>query len=315
MFRTLANKLFGTTPRVDDEPRGGARPGDGEPRDRGVDAPSPTPPSCQKTGLRGFVESIFDDISAVMRADPAARSIPEVVLTYPGLHALWAHRIAHRLWESDAPFSARLLSHLSRHYTGIEIHPGAEIGCRVFIDHGMGVVIGETTVIGDDCLIYKGVVLGGTTLSPVKRHPSLGKGVVVGSNACILGSVEVGDGARIGSGSVVIKDVPQGSTVVGIPGRIVSREEPSRLGMPNLDHAALPDPFQRMVRDLLSEIDRLSNRLHTLEQAVDLSPEELAEKLERHEMQDQLDQEFLDAYEEPTTGRSSDAPRGEAPQS
>jgi serine O-acetyltransferase len=242
---------------------------------------------------------VIEDIRAVRRADPAARTPLEVILTYPGLHAIWFHRVAHRLWSRGHVLAARVLSHLSRHYTGIEIHPGATIGRRVFIDHGMGIVVGETAVIGDDCLIYKGVVLGGTTLKRTKRHPTLGKGVTVGSNACILGAVEIGDGARIGSGSVVIKDVQEGATVVGIPGRVVSKDQPSGLTLPNLDHAALPDPLQRIVKDLLGHIDRLSNRIHTLENLIELSPEELAEKLERHEMQDDLDLEFLEAYEEP----------------
>jgi serine O-acetyltransferase len=258
-----------------------------------------TPPSEHTEGTRGLLIDAIEDIRAVRRADPAARTPLEVVLTYPGLHALWYHRVAHRLWKDGRVLLARMISHLSRHYTGIEIHPGATIGRRVFIDHGMGVVIGETAVIGDDCLIYKGVVLGGTTLSRTKRHPTLGKGVTVGSNACILGAVNIGDGARIGSGSVVIKDVAPGATVVGIPGRVVSKDEPSRLNLPNLDHAALPDPLQRIVKELLGNIDRLSSRIHTLEQLLELSPEELAEKLEPHEQQEDLNLEFLQAYEEP----------------
>ncbi|QDG53379.1 serine O-acetyltransferase [Persicimonas caeni] len=259
--------------------------------------PTTTPPSTHSAGANGFWLDVIEDIRAVRRADPAARTPVEVILTYPGLHAIWFHRVAHGLWNKGHIVAARLLSHLSRHYTGIEIHPGATIGRRVFIDHGMGIVIGETAVIGDDCLIYKGVVLGGTTLKRTKRHPTLGKGVTVGSNACILGAVEIGDGARIGSGSVVIKDVEEGATVVGIPGRVVSKDRPSGLTIPNLDHAALPDPLQRIVKDLLGHIDRLSSRIHTLENLLELSPEELAEKLERHEMQDDLDLEFLAAYE------------------
>lgn len=259
--------------------------------------PVVTPPHPHPEGTRGLLLDALEDIRAVRRADPAARTPLEVVLTYPGLHALWFHRIAHRLYKKGKFVRARLLSHLARHYTGIEIHPGAHIGRRVFIDHGMGIVIGETAVIGDDCLIYKGVVLGGTTLARTKRHPTLGKGVTVGSNACILGAVEIGDGARIGSGSVVIKDVAEGATVVGIPGRVVSKEKPTGLTIPNLDHAALPDPLQRIVKDLLGHIDRLSNRVHTLENLLELSPEELAEKLERDELQDDLDLEFLEAYD------------------
>lgn len=263
-------------------------------RDRG-----PTPPSPPRQGKRGFLQDAVEDIRAVQRADPAARTFAEVVATYPGLHALWLHRIAHRLWNDDRRLWARVLSHYNRHITGVEIHPGAQIGRRVFIDHGMGVVIGETAVIGDDCLIYKGVVLGGTTLQRTKRHPTIGKGVTIGSNACILGAVEIGDGVRIGSGSVVVKDVEQYGTVVGIPGRVVSKEESKTVGYPDLEHDRLPDPLQRIVRDLLSHIDRLSNRLHMLEQIVEISPEELAEKLDRDELQDELEKEFLKAYQQP----------------
>lgn len=258
-------------------------------------APKVTPPTPHPDSARGLLVDALEDIRAVRRADPAARSTAEVLLAYPGLHALWLHRIAHQAWLDGHTLRARLLSHVARHYTGVEIHPGARIGRRVFIDHGMGIVVGETAVIGDDCLIYKGVVLGGTSLERTKRHPTLGKGVTVGSNACILGAVEIGDGARVGSGSVVVKDVAEGATVVGIPGRVVSREKPSMLSVPNLDHGALPDPLQRIVKDLLGHIDRLSNRIHTLETLLDLSPEELAEKLERDADQPERDQEFLDA--------------------
>jgi len=258
-------------------------------------SPKVTAPSAQPPGARGMLREALEDIRAVRRADPAARTELEVVLAYPGLHALWVHRIAHQAWLQGHWLRARLLSHVGRHYTGIEIHPGAQIGRRVFIDHGMGIVIGETAVIGDDCLIYAGVVLGGTSLARTKRHPTLGKGVTVGSNACILGDLRIGDGARVGSGSVVIKDVAEGDTVVGIPGRAVSQKKPVELNVPNLDHAALPDPIQRIIKELLGHIDRLSNRVDTLENLLDLSPEELAEKLERDELQDGLDLEFLDA--------------------
>ncbi|TXD38036.1 serine O-acetyltransferase [Lujinxingia vulgaris] len=259
---------------------------------------SASPPGNERRGVLGFFKDAIEDIQAVRRGDPAARTLAEVVTTYPGLHALWMHRLSHRLWTHGHHLGARILSHYSRHLTGVEIHPGAVIGRRVFIDHGMGVVIGETSVVGDDCLIYKGVVLGGTSLKRTKRHPTIGKGVTIGSNACILGAVTIGDGARVGSGSVVVKDVEACATVVGIPGRVVSREERKTVGPPDLDHDRLPDPIQRIVRDLLDHIDSLSNRLHILEQLVDLSPEELAEKLERHELQDALEQEFLKAYQD-----------------
>ncbi|RAL20555.1 serine O-acetyltransferase [Lujinxingia litoralis] len=269
----------------------------------------PSPPSRERRGVLGFIKDAVDDIQAVRRGDPAARTLAEVVTTYPGLHALWMHRISHRLWGRGHHLSARMLSHYSRHLTGVEIHPGAVIGRRVFIDHGMGVVIGETSVVGDDCLIYKGVVLGGTSLQRTKRHPTIGKGVTIGSNACILGAVSIGDGARVGSGSVVVKDVETCATVVGIPGRVVSKEAKKTVGPPDLDHDRLPDPMQRIVRDLLEHIDSLSNRLHILEQLVDLSPEELAEKLQRHELQDALEQEFLMAYQEDCVKKGSEPVR------
>ena len=162
-----------------------------------------------------------EDIKTVFDKDPAARSTGEVVLCYPGLHALWLHRIAHILWEKKYLFLARLLSHKSRFLTGIEIHPGAKIGRRFFIDHGMGVVIGETTEIGDDVLMYQGVVLGGTSLNKGKRHPTIGNNVVIGTGAKVLGPIEIGEGSRIGAGSVVVKSVPSDSTVVGVPLRTV----------------------------------------------------------------------------------------------
>jgi serine O-acetyltransferase len=163
-----------------------------------------------------------EDINCILQRDPAARSRLEVVTCYPGLHAIWVHRMAHRLWSSGWYWLGRFTSHLGRIFTGIEIHPGATIGRRVFIDHGHGVVIGETAVVGDDCTIYQGVTLGGTRLyKGQKRHPTLGKGVVVGAGAQVLGGFEVGDGARIGSNAVVIKPVPAGATAVGNPARIM----------------------------------------------------------------------------------------------
>ncbi|WP_239497566.1 serine O-acetyltransferase [Bradymonas sediminis] len=263
---------------------------------RKAQTPKVTPPSIQPVGARGLLREALEDIRAVRRADPAARSQLEVVLAYPGLHAVWLHRIAHQMWNDGQWLRARLLSHVGRHYTGIEIHPGAQIGRRVFIDHGMGIVIGETAVVGDDCLIYAGVVLGGTSLARTKRHPTLGKGVTVGSNACILGDLRIGDGARVGSGSVVIKDVAEGATVVGIPGRVVSQQKRcGTLGVPDLDHAALPDPIQRIVKDLLGQIERLCGRVESLEKLLDLSPEELDEMLKRHELQDDVDPKLVAA--------------------
>ena len=196
--------------------------------------------------------------------DPAARSPWEVALLYPGLHALWMHRLAHALWARERPFSARVLSHLNRFATGIDIHPAAHIGRRVVIDHGMGIVIGETATVGDDCLLYKGVVLGGTTLSHGKRHPQLGARVVVGSNACILGYIEIGDGVRVGSGSVVIRPVPPDATVVGVPARIIVPAK-ARFDAA-LDHASLPAPVTEMIRALAQQNERLRQRLGRLEE-------------------------------------------------
>ncbi len=165
-----------------------------------------------------------EDIRAVFDRDPAARSVWEVVTCYPGMHALWIHRLAHLLWDMRLRWLGRFLSHIGRFLTGIEIHPGATVGRRVFIDHGMGVVVGETAEIGDDCTLYHGVTLGGTSWSGGKRHPTLGKGVVIGAGGKVLGPIFVGDGAKIGSNAVVVKEVPAGATVVGVPGRIVQGE-------------------------------------------------------------------------------------------
>src|SRR6478672_3770633 len=167
-----------------------------------------------------------EDIRAVFDRDPAARSTWEVLTCYPGMHALWIHRIAHVLWDMRLRWCGRFVSHLGRWLTGIEIHPGATVGRRVFIDHGMGVVIGQTAEIGDDCTLYHGVTLGGTSWNPGKRHPTLGNGVVVGAGAKILGPIVVGDGAKIGSNAVVVKPVPAGATAIGIPARIAESHEP-----------------------------------------------------------------------------------------
>lgn len=168
-------------------------------------------------------DRIREDVKCVFERDPAARNTFEILTTYPGLHAVLIHRISHALWGSGLRWLARLLSTIARFLTGIEIHPGAQIGRRFFIDHGMGVVIGETAIIGDDCTLYHGVTLGGTTWQKGKRHPTLGKDVVVGAGAKVLGPIRVGDGARIGSNAVVVKDVAAGATVVGVPGRVVTR--------------------------------------------------------------------------------------------
>jgi len=207
-------------------------------------------------------KTLREDIQTVFAKDPAARSTLEVIFCYPGLHALWFHRLAHSLWQHKLRFLARFVSHISRFLTGIEIHPGAKIGRRFFIDHGAGVVIGETAELGDDVLMYQGVVLGGTTLKKGKRHPTVGNSVVIGTGAVALGAITIGDGARIGSGSVVIKSVPPGATVVGIPGRIVEeRREP----LVDLEHGKLPDPVAEAIKLVLREQDRLEERLRRLE--------------------------------------------------
>ncbi|WP_394836200.1 serine O-acetyltransferase [Pendulispora rubella] len=215
---------------------------------------------------------IREDVQAVCDNDPAARSALEVILVYPGLHALWFHRVAHNLWDSGFYFGGRAVSHVNRFMTGIEIHPGARIGRRVVIDHGMGVVIGETAVVGDGCLLYKGVVLGGTMLTHEKRHPTLGKNVVVGSNACILGAIEIGDFARIGSGSVVIRPVPADATVVGVPARVIVPAK-HRFDAA-LDHANLPDPISDMIRALAAQNERLRERLAKVEARLDIDNDE-----------------------------------------
>jgi len=223
-------------------------------------------------------KTLREDIQTVFTKDPAAKSTPEVVFLYPGLHALWFHRLAHLLWRYKLRFPARLLCHINRFLTGIEIHPGARIGKRFFIDHGAGVVIGETAEIGDDVLLYQGVVLGGTTLKKGKRHPTIGNNVVMGTGSVALGSIAIGDGVRVGAGSVVVKSVPPGATVVGIPGRIVGDQ---REPLVDLEHGNLPDPVAEAVRFILREQDKLEERLRLLESTSGIaSPgDELLEKM------------------------------------
>lgn len=210
-------------------------------------------------------ERLKEDIKVAFDRDPAARNVWEVIFCYPGLHAVWLHRLAHFLWLRHFKFLGRLVSHISRFLTGVEIHPGARIGKRLFIDHGMGVVIGETSEIGDDVLLYQGVVLGGTALEKKKRHPSIGNYVVVGAGANILGPIKIGESARIGSGSVVVKPVPPRATVVGVPGRVV--EVKRRLAKPlaDLEHGKLPDPVVEAVNILVKRLRELEKRLEKLE--------------------------------------------------
>ena len=219
---------------------------------------------------------IKEEIGVVFERDPAARNTWEVITCYPGFHAMLVHRVAHKLWGSGLKWLARFTSHVGRWLTGIEIHPGARIGRRFFIDHGMGVVIGQTAEIGDDCTLYHGVTLGGTSWNPGKRHPTLGNGVVVGAGAKILGPIVIGDGAKIGSNAVVVKPVPAGATAIGIPARIVETHEPkggrfaayavgrdvndpvSQALHELIEHA---DENDRRVEHILAELKRLGVRL------------------------------------------------------
>jgi serine O-acetyltransferase len=210
--------------------------------------------------------SIREDIHTVFAKDPAAKSTLEVITCYPGLHAIWIHRISHFLWAHKLFFLARFSSHLSRFLTGVEIHPGAKIGKRFFIDHGMGVVIGETAEVGDDVLMYMGTVLGGTNLDKVKRHPTVEDRVVIGAGSIILGPITIGNGAKIGAGSVVVRSVPEGATVVGVPGRIAEPEF-TATGT-DLNYANLPDPMLRVVSKLLDRQNRLEERLRFLQKAM-----------------------------------------------
>lgn len=220
--------------------------------------------------------SLFDQVDSIIARDPAARNRLEVITCYQGLHAVWLHRISHFLWSIGLKWFARLLSMFSRFITGIEIHPGAKIGRRVFLDHGLGIVIGETTEIGDDCTIYQGVTLGGTSLyKGVKRHPTLGKGVVVSAGAKVLGGFTVGDGARVGSNAVVLKEIPAGATAVGIPARILHPDLPQGADIkakeyfqaygvtPNVD-----DPVSMALKGLIDATIEQEAKIAALENAL-----------------------------------------------
>jgi serine O-acetyltransferase len=202
---------------------------------------------------------LVDEIRSAFKYDPAARNVLEVILAYPGIHAIWMHRIAHFLWRLRVPVLPRLVSHLTRWLTGIEIHPGAKIGRGVFIDHGAGVVIGETAEVGDECVLYQGVTLGGTSFSKGKRHPTLEDHVVVGAGAKILGNIRIGSHSRIGANAVVLKSVPPHSVVVGVPGRIkkIAGKEPEPL-----EHDKIPDP-------IAEELARAYRRIEELERQVE----------------------------------------------
>lgn len=206
---------------------------------------------------------IKEDIACVFDRDPAAQSMLEVVTAYPGFHAVLIHRLSHRCWNAGFKWLARVIAHISRWLTGIEIHPGAQIGRRFFIDHGMGVVIGETASIGDDCTLYHGVTLGGTTWNKGKRHPTLGNGVVVGAGAKILGPIEIGSGARIGSNSVILKPVPAGATVVGIPGHVIdSHPKPEKPQYGWLDsNPELAHEPEAPLKNQTTERDKIASKM------------------------------------------------------
>lgn len=211
------------------------------------------------------IKHLMNDVELVKSRDPAAKSAAEILLLYPGLHAMFAYRIANKLYKSKHFFSARFISQAARSLTGIEIHPGATIGEGLFIDHGMGVVIGETTVIGDNCTLYQGVTLGGTGKDQGKRHPTLGDNVLVGAGARVLGPISIGNNSKIASGAVVLKDVPENSTAVGIPARVVRRdgEKPQQ----TLDHANVPDPISKELSAMREKIEALQKELAELKES------------------------------------------------
>ncbi len=212
--------------------------------------------------MPGFFSHVREDIASVFENDPAAKSWLEVVTCYSGLHAVWTYQITHWLWNHGLRLFARMLSQASRILTGIEIHPAAQIGHRLFIDHGTGVVIGETSIVGDDVTIYQGVTLGGTGKEKGKRHPTIGNRVVIGAGAKILGNIRIGDNSRVGAGSVVLRDVPDNSTIVGVPGHIVLREG-KRVVI--VDPKQINDPLSEALSAVASEVKELKARVHKIE--------------------------------------------------
>ena len=210
-------------------------------------------------------ERVREDIGVIFEKDPAARNVVEILLCYPGLHSLLFHRVAHSLWCYELKLLARMVSHLGRFLTGIEIHPGARIGKKFFIDHGMGVVIGETAEIGNNVILYHGVTLGSTTWKKMKRHPTIGDNVIVGAGAKILGAITVGDGSVIGSGSVVVKPVPPNSTVIGIPGRVVHKDEKKITGLEGVDSSKLPDPVAQAIKCILDRMQEMEKEIHAVQ--------------------------------------------------
>lgn len=210
-----------------------------------------------------MLKRIKEDISMVHHRDPAAKSSIEIFFCYSGLHAVWYHLIAHYLWNHNHCLSARIMSSITRFLTGIEIHPAAKLGRRVFIDHGMAVVIGETAEVGDDVLLYQGVVLGGTSSAKEKRHPTVGSGVVIGSGALIIGNITLGNGSKVGAGSVVLKDVSIGATVVGVPGKVVHEK---RKCVMDLEHQKLPDPVDETLKKIIRKQEHLEKEIIKLKE-------------------------------------------------
>jgi serine O-acetyltransferase len=222
--------------------------------------------------MAGFFENVLSDLRAPLERDPAARGWLDVVLSYPGFHALVAHRLIHPLHRAGIPLLPRYLSHIMRFFTGIEIHPAVKIGKGVFIDHGMGVVFGETAEIGDGCTIYQGVTLGGTSLSHGKRHPTLGRNVTVGVNSSVLGAIVLGENAKVGGGSVVVKDVPANATVVGVPARIVAQDGKPIRAVQDRPQVEMPDPTADAIVRMQRRLEQVEQRLAELEG--EASPEE-----------------------------------------
>jgi len=224
----------------------------------------------------GIFSRMREDVRVVFDRDPAARTTLEVILTYPGVHAIWMHRIAHWMWQHHLRLLARFMSEFSRLVNGIEIHPGATIGRRLFIDHGMGVVMGETTEIGDDVLIYQGVTLGGTSLKKEKRHPTIDDHVMISAGASVIGPVRIGRGSRIGAGAVVVSSAPPYSTIVGIPGKVIEGES-ARHDVAELEHGKLPDPVARAINTLVDKLNRLNVRIEEVEERQDCLEDKVSE--------------------------------------
>lgn len=221
------------------------------------------PVSNNSKGLSGYFAMMRQDVKSALERDPAARSSLEIFLLYPGLHAVWIHRITHWMWEHGAKLFARWISQLARGITGIEIHPGATIGSGLFIDHGMGVVIGETAEIGNDVTLYHGVTLGGTSISKGKRHPTIEGRVTIGAGAKILGNIVIGADSRIGANAVVVKSVPENSVVVGVPGQIIKRSQPHlATDAADLNHTSLPDIIGVSIKELMQRVDELENEVN-----------------------------------------------------